>query len=185
MSALAALALAAAPRPSVAQGAARTGVAGTYEIQLCTAACSFGDTAHVAGRGVVVLDSVPIRVSLEALQKLTGWRVDTDSARQKVRRAYEETQARPGDTNGCVAVRRWRNVQDWMVRGFTLWTREPAGEIEFFLATGADYGYLVRVAPAGGVLAGTGHEHGMGVDHGPEVVVMRRIGPPRAEACVD
>jgi hypothetical protein len=158
----------------VGKASATVPVAGAYEFQICTAACSFGGGKNVQATGILVLFS----------NKIPQSKIDRFDLMQ-----FQWHAAGHEVLNGCFRVKVHAGFPSYVglhKYGLLSWSvADDSASID--LQHGADAGYRIGVTQHGNQLIGEGISWGAGVarpDFGPDVLIARRIGIANTGVCL-
>lgn len=154
----------------------RAGIAGTYELRICSSECGPLDTSLVLVSGYLVLAEHGLDLSSIPL-----------SARYKIRnRASQLTEN--GRINACFSLVRRKGdlLAGILPEGLTEWTARR-DTIDVALFQSPDAGYVLNALISDGRISGAGHEAGyIGTqfENAGGAVIGKRIGPPDLTKCV-
>jgi hypothetical protein len=137
--------------------------AGTYDVLLCSEPCIRADSANALAKGVVVLNSVPIRFAHDLFNP---------------------------NPNGCFRFSRSPKLQSYAVlmnAGYTGWRLSGGGDsITFDTYRSPDAGHDIQAILTDTGFRGVGHSWGAGVAEiyePDEYVIAYRTGPPHLNKC--
>jgi hypothetical protein len=159
-------------RPAVAAGSPGDAVAGTYDILICSGACSFDQQTNVVVKGRIVLFA-------EKLEKVDLQRFDENRFSHHFGEAI----------NGCFTLETVRKASIYAGGekiGVTSWSRQGS-QFSFSLYHSPDAGYQVSVERTTAGLSGTGASWGAGAaapkNPSKETVIARRTGDASISNC--
>lgn len=161
-----------APASAVVANIPESEAIGTYELLICKSECSFQNPAMAIARGTIVIFKDAL--SPEDIERID--RFHHARTEEVLRACFYGVRSEHTDTYAFIQK-----------TGATMWSFEN-NSLKLGLFRSPDAGYEVDLQLRGNALSGEGHSWGAGAGaprFSPvDVIVGRRVGPPRISACL-